>query len=128
MKRLMFITLLLVPITSFAINTSERFWFCRQTGLLDGKLYTFMSEIWEDSYSNNYDLRQLSFEKFIQKKTQSKFNPSFEAKCREYYNPKHAKKHRKVEIDTSNKYQANVVELDWKWEPDAETDSNKLIR
>lgn len=117
-KLLVLLSFLLLPLTLSAGELEERFWFCRQNGNVGENLTMAITDVWADNYPNHYDEREQAFERHVLEITEGAFQPSFQAKCREYHVRADAEKHRKVEIKTAQRYNANVLELEWRWTPD----------
>ena len=102
MKKLLVALMILVFSTPLSAGgPRERTWFCRQNGTVGNTAYMFISEPCTDTYPNHYDERQEAFSKDVKKLTKGTFEPMFEAKCREYYNPKQTEKHLRQEMKTS---------------------------
>jgi len=117
-KLLVLLAFLLLPLTLSAGESQERFWFCRQNGNVGDNLTMAITGVWADNYPNHYDERERAFEQHVLEVTEDAFVPSFQAKCREYVDESNAEKHREVEIKTAQRYNANVLELQWRWTPD----------
>lgn len=94
-------------------------WFCRQVGLVEGQKTFVITYIFNDKLDNHYQERQVEFQKHINQITKNRFEPSFEAKCREYNDKKHAEKHRKLELKTAEKYELHMLQIPWRFTPDA---------
>ena len=115
MKHYLLMLLLLLPGQSFASYTSSDIWFCRVVGNVDETKVMFVTPLWEDTHNNHYQEREKAFIKHLQYLTKNKFNPAFQAKCRDYLDKDRAEKHRQLEMKTAKKYDFEVKEIPWKW-------------
>lgn len=106
---------------SAEVPTQPALWFCRVVGIQNGKTpeqVVYISKIFSDDMENHYEKREQAFIEHITKDiTRGRFEPQFDAKCRDYINHKTIKKHRQEEIKTAREHKFSVYELDWSWRP-----------
>lgn len=102
-----------------AESPQPSYWFCRVVGIEKGKSpnqVMYLSEIFSDEEQNHYEKREKAFTEHVVKKvSKSRFEPKFDAKCRDYLIKKTAEKHRKEEIKTAKAHQFKVKNIEWKW-------------
>jgi dolichyl-phosphate-mannose--protein O-mannosyl transferase len=124
MRRILLALLIIFSFTGVT-NTEKdpdtgNYWFCRQVGLVENEKTFIITYIFRDELINHYQERQVEFQKHLLKITKNRFEPSFDAKCKEYEDRKDAEKHRDEELKTAEKYKLHTLQIPWRFTPDVE--------
>ena len=111
---------LLVGSGEYGYKEPKRIWVCSQVvkEKETGKPILYLSQPWEDTFKNHYEMREKDFAEYVRKITQDQTKPLFSPSCRDYFYPEKAIKHRDSEKENAKKLKLTVVELNWRWSND----------
>lgn len=99
MKKLVLLCLLaLFPMSSSAMLPPQKYWFCAQPGVMEGKKVLLVVPVHENHLSWQHDRKVKEFEKFVMKQVGEDFTGQFEPYCLGYDDDKKAEKHLKKVI------------------------------